>query len=156
VTFTTLTDRSVTTLPERTRETTPEQARLDANALAEEGWRVAILPPGLHDGESFLAALRQLIPLDPPINSFKKQDALSDSISGGLYTMGPGPVAIVWPEPETMRRDSPNDFATAVDLLGWSTMIGGTSGAPTQVLFILGGEHPLGPTRPFRSVNDVA
>ena len=136
-------------LPERTRETTPVQARADAQALAARGWRVLILPDGLQDGASLLKALGELIPLDPPMRSFGNQNALNDSISGGLYDLGPGPIAIVWPEPESMRAISPVDFAAAVDALGLSTMIGGTQGGPSEVLFVLGGEHPRGPRRTF-------
>lgn len=52
------------------------------------------------DRESFFAAIRTQIPLDPVLVSSRSWDALIDSVSGGLLADGAEGFVIVWPEYE--------------------------------------------------------
>jgi hypothetical protein len=136
-------------LPERTRETTAAEARRIAGDLVTRGWRVLALPEQMQDAQDFLRGIRTLLPLDPPIENLRSWDALLDSLRAGLYQLGTQPLGIVWADPEPMRKAAPDDFGLLVEILGDLTLMAGRPGEalPSEILFVLGGEHPRGPTR---------
>jgi hypothetical protein len=67
--------------------------------------------------DAFFDAVRNTLPLDPPLVSNWSWDALSDSLFGGLYALGVNRVVVVWPDAPALRDASPADYATAVSVL---------------------------------------
>jgi hypothetical protein len=74
-------------------------AGLDVDAcrrdLERDGYTVFVLPPST-DRDSFIAAARATLPLDPPLESTRSWDALADSLWEGLRQHPAPRIAIVW------------------------------------------------------------
>jgi hypothetical protein len=93
-----------------------------ASKLAKDatsfGTRVFALPIGIRDKKSLFRAMRESVPLDPPLSSERDNwDALADSPWSGLYSVREPSVLIVWPDAGEMLRASSKDFETATAML---------------------------------------
>jgi hypothetical protein len=87
-------------------------------AAEEAGYTTFVLPAdGIRDRASFFDAVRNTLPLDPPVVSAHAWDALSDSLWEGLYQLPNKPVAILWPNARAMASASPSDFDIACQML---------------------------------------
>ncbi|MFI5525200.1 barstar family protein [Streptomyces platensis] len=72
---------------------------------------------GRTDEEAFFEAVRETLPLDPPLGTFRRVwDALSDSVWGGLHALETPRVVIVWPDARPVA-DAHGDFWIALDIL---------------------------------------
>ncbi|MFJ7955733.1 hypothetical protein ACIQ62_05490 [Streptomyces sp. NPDC096319] len=85
----------------------------------------------------FFGAVRETLPLDPPLGTFRMVgDALSDSVWGGLHELKSPRVVIVWPDARPVAG-AEGDFRIALDILrGVAESLAEaryTSGRPTQV-----------------------
>ena len=81
------------------------------------GFKVLLLKQGISTREALFDAVRQSLPLDPPIVSSRSWDALSDSLWGGLASLDQDRILILWPSSTTMATSSPRDYETAVEVL---------------------------------------
>lgn len=72
-------------------------------------------PPA--DREAFFAAVRNVLPLDPPLASSRSWDALTDSLWEGLETLNSSRVVILWPDAHQMKSWAPSDYEIAVSVL---------------------------------------
>ncbi|SRR6266496_3603997 len=96
------------------RDTAENLAR-DAKSF---GTRVFALPSGVHDKKSLFLAVRQALPLDPPLTGDRDNwDALEDSLWSGLHSVREPNILIVWLDASEMFRASPKDFETAAAIL---------------------------------------
>ncbi|MEV8050594.1 barstar family protein [Streptomyces bacillaris] len=87
--------------------------------------------------EAFFGAVREALPLDPPLGTFRMVwDALSDSVWGGLHELKSPRVVIVWPEARPVAG-AEGDFRTALsvlrDVAASLAEARDTGGRPTQV-----------------------
>ncbi|AJC52623.1 barstar family protein [Streptomyces sp. 769] len=92
---------------------------------------------GRTDKEAFFKAVRETLPLDPPLGTFRKVwDALSDSLWGGLDELKSPRVVIVWPDARPVAG-AEGDFWIALDILRnvaeSLAEVRYTGGRPTQV-----------------------
>lgn len=92
---------------------------------------------GQTDKEAFFRAVRETLPLDPPLGTFRMVwDALSDSVWGGLHELKSPRVVIVWPDARPVAG-AEGDFRIALEILRDVTEslaeVRYTSGRPTQV-----------------------
>ncbi|MFD6294064.1 barstar family protein [Streptomyces sp. NPDC060235] len=72
---------------------------------------------GRTDKEAFFEAVRETLPLDPPLGTSRTVwDALSDSVWGGLHALKRPRVVIVWPGVRP-TSDTEDDFQTALSIL---------------------------------------
>src|SRR5262249_33474691 len=70
---------------------------------------VYLLPElGVRDAWSLFEAVRQRIPLDPPVYSIN-WDALEDSMWSGIDALEVARVVIVWPQSRVMAQAAPED-----------------------------------------------
>ncbi|MFF3446750.1 hypothetical protein ACFYXJ_06360 [Streptomyces sp. NPDC002667] len=107
---------------------------------------------GRIDKEAFFAAVRETLPLDPPLgNSRMVWDALSDSVWGGIHALQSPRVVIVWPDVR-LGAGAHGDFQMALDILRdvVATLAEAryTGGRPTQLSVYVarapsGGEETL-------------
>ncbi|WP_344908061.1 barstar family protein [Actinomadura meridiana] len=67
--------------------------------------------------ESFFAAIKDALPLDPPISGARSWEALADSLWEGIHQKNHRCAVILWSDATTMAEESPRDFAAAVDVL---------------------------------------
>jgi hypothetical protein len=122
-----------------------EVSQSDASALIavlrRDSYGVFEMSSTIHGRLGFFAAVREVLPLDPPVTSDDNWDALSDSLWEGLSMEPLGKIAIVWPEPSLMQQMSPADFAIACDVLrDVAELLGdedATVGAPKAVVVLL-------------------
>jgi hypothetical protein len=109
--------------------------------LANQGWRVFILPTGIKDRKSFFNGVRTVLPLDPPIVSDRSWDALSDSLWEGLHNLDSDKIAIIWPGAEEMANAQKEDFEIAASVLSDVSEllvdVEATVGDPQKVLVLL-------------------
>jgi hypothetical protein len=109
--------------------------------LEASGWRVFVLPEPMTDRRGFFDGVRRTIPLDPPVLSDEKWDALSDSLWSGLDGLDAERIAVIWPASMTMAELAPEDFDIAQQMLadiGGSLADGeATAGEPTQLVVVL-------------------
>lgn len=80
-------------------------------------WRVFRLPSGIASKSDFFDAVRSTLPLDPTIHGQHSWDALSDSLWSGLDSVEEPKMALVWPDASRLRKFSPQDFETALNVL---------------------------------------
>jgi hypothetical protein len=104
---------------------------------------VYVLPnAGVVDRASFFDAIRATLPLDPPIQSARSWDALSDSLWVGLDTLDADQVLIVWPNAAAMIPASRMEYDQALTVLAdVATSLADpklTQGKPKQVSIIVG------------------
>lgn len=103
----------------------PEQGLQRVAALPEDtgrvlgaaGWRVFVLPRGILDQATFFAAVRETLPLDPPVRTDRSWDALADSLWEGLHRLDGNKIAIIWPDAARMASSDPGAFDTATAVL---------------------------------------
>src|SRR5690349_3655933 len=97
--------------------TGPIDAEAARHQAEQAGYTVFVLPEkGIVDGVSFMQAVRETLPLDPPIVSCRSWDALSDSLWEGLHTHSAQRIAILWLGTRLMARLAPADFEIALDV----------------------------------------
>jgi Barstar (barnase inhibitor) len=104
---------------------------------------VYVLPDaGVVDRTSFFDAIRATLPLDPPIQSARSWDALSDSLWAGLDKLDADQVLIVWPNAAAMIPASRMEYDQALMVLAdVATSLADpklTQGKPKQVSIIVG------------------
>ncbi|MCX5395334.1 barstar family protein [Streptomyces sp. NBC_00094] len=92
---------------------------------------------GRTDKEAFFGAVREALPLDPSLGTFRMVwDALSDSVWGGLHELKSPRVVIVWPDARPVAG-AEGDFWIALSILrdvaASLAEARDTSGRPTQV-----------------------
>jgi hypothetical protein len=116
-------------------------------SLRDAGWLILRIPCGARDKDSFLAKLRECVPLDPPMPEPRNNwDALRDSLWNGLCSLSNPCIAIVWSDARTMQCASPRDFGVAASILA-ETAQGLADSTVThlpakRVAVILGGDWP--------------
>ncbi|MGW5116408.1 barstar family protein [Streptomyces noursei] len=72
---------------------------------------------GRADKEAFFKAVRESVPLAPPLGTSRLVwDALSDSLWGGLHELNSSRVVIVWPDARPVAG-AEGDFWIALDIL---------------------------------------
>ena len=84
--------------------------------LHAAGWPVYVLRGAPSDKAGFVDAVREVLPLDPPVQS-AHWDALSDSLWEGISELHLEKIAIVWPDSDELRRANREDYRTAVEIL---------------------------------------
>jgi hypothetical protein len=95
-----------------------DEAAQIASGLPLTDTKVFVLPHGIHDKQSFFAAVRQGLPLDPPLAVDRENwDALEDSLWSGLYSADGASMIVVWHGADEMLRESPKDFERASAIL---------------------------------------
>lgn len=67
--------------------------------------------------DSFFEAVRLQFPLDPPIQSSRSWDSLSDSLWGGLNNLTNNRILIIWPDSSSLAQECPEDFEMALNIL---------------------------------------
>jgi hypothetical protein len=82
-----------------------------------EGWRIFRLPSSLASRDEFFEGIRQSLPLDPPLQSNRSWDALSDSLWSGLDNLKERKIVIVWPDASRMKALAPEAFSIATSVL---------------------------------------
>lgn len=109
--------------------------------LADDGWKVFVLPNGLKNTQAFFQGIRSVLPLDPPVLGNDNWDALSDSLWGGLDSLDTKKIAIIWPSSVEMEDTQPEDFEIATSILSGLTEsladVDATLGNVKQILVIL-------------------
>ncbi|MET8884366.1 barstar family protein [Streptomyces rubiginosohelvolus] len=92
---------------------------------------------GRVDKESFFSAVRQSLPLDPPLESSRSWDALSDSLWEGLHAMGERKLTLVWVDAGVVEVGDEEDLKIALhvlrDLAESLSDIDATVGEPTEL-----------------------
>jgi hypothetical protein len=106
---------------------------------------------GSRDRAAFFRAVKDTLPLDPPLASSGNWDALLDSLWSGLDSLGVDRVALLWPNSAAFRSVSPEDFDVAVSVLDEiaKTLLDPsvTEGSPTELSVYLEGLGVLGRTK---------
>jgi hypothetical protein len=96
---------------------TPLEAPGASEGLNALGYRIFRLPECISSRSEFFAAIRSILPLDPPMQSDRSWDALSDSLWGGLDALPETRIVLLWPDSATLKSAAPSDFRLAVDVL---------------------------------------
>lgn len=78
--------------------------------LVSAGWEIYRLPSSISNVEQFFSAVREVLPLDPPVRTSGNWDAFSDSLFSGLHSLEQGQIVIVWPAADRMKRGDPEGF----------------------------------------------
>jgi len=112
-------------------------------AATRDGYLVYVLPKdGVVDRESFFDAVRECLPLAPPLVGSHSWDALSDSVWGGIDALDASGIVIVWQNSGLIRRTSPQEYETALEVLAdLSESLADpvlTSGRPKHVSVLIG------------------
>ncbi len=119
---------------------------MDLPSLLQEasraGYSTFVLPrKSIRDRRSFFEAVRDTLPLDPPVVGSRSWDALSDSLWEGLRTYPSERIVILWPDADRMAESDPDDFEIAVNLLADITSTLGsptlTSGDPKEIVVLI-------------------
>lgn len=85
--------------------------------LVSDGWTVFYLPNNILSKSDFFSGVIATLPLDPPLQSNRSWDALSDSLWEGLLGIDEKRIAIVWPNPSKMKAQEPSDCVIAESVL---------------------------------------
>jgi hypothetical protein len=114
----------------------------DVGPVAPLGTRLFQLPTAITDKRSLFQAVRETLPLDPPLTEGRENwDALNDSLWSGLHGLDEAKIVIVWPDVGAMRSAAPEDFETALgimqDIAGGLADPGATVGKMKAVYFLL-------------------
>lgn len=106
----------------------------------KRGWRIFRLPASISSKDDFFEAVRDTLPLEPPLQSNRSWDALSDSLWAGLDRLPDGKIVIVWPEALAMKTHAVQDFDIATDILAELpkslSNVGITAGATKELLVL--------------------
>jgi hypothetical protein len=117
-----------------------------ATDATSSGNRIFVLPTGVHDEASLVDAIREALPLAPPLGTRNKWDALEDSLWSGLHALPETNILVVWPDASEMFRRATSDFETAAAVFeGITRTIDDpryTNGVHKKVAFVLGGAWP--------------
>ncbi|MGC5033948.1 barstar family protein [Micromonospora sp. DT229] len=104
-----------------------------------------ILTGGREGREAFFDTVRATLPLDPPLQSSRSWDALSDSLWEGLIQLDSDGIVIAWSDAADFKDVSPTEYETALAVLGDVVeSIGdsvGTCGRPKMVSVYVGGRR---------------
>jgi hypothetical protein len=98
--------------------------------------------------DALFDSVRATLPLDPPLESSRSWDALSDSLWEGLRLLRSDTLVIIWPDASTYRRTSPAEYATALSIL--NDVVESiaddemTGGRPKRVSVFVGGDSRKG------------
>jgi Barstar (barnase inhibitor) len=65
----------------------------------------------------FFNAVRESLPLDPPLHSNRSWDALADSLWSGLDKIDENSIVILWLAASQLEKYAPDDFAIASSIL---------------------------------------
>lgn len=124
------------------------------------GCRVFRIPAGARDAATFFAAVRDALPLNPPLGGVN-WDALADSLCEGLRDLDEECIAIVWPDSALMRSSSrvAYDFACSVfeEIVSNLADESMSDNSPKQLLVLLAeaAEEPPGAEGPDRMLRPV-
>ncbi|MBA9007219.1 barstar family protein [Thermomonospora cellulosilytica] len=77
----------------------------------------SISTAGRSDRRGFFDAVRESLPLDPPLAGSRSWDALADSLWGGINSLGGPSVLIIWRGSAGFRELSPDEYGMACDVL---------------------------------------
>jgi hypothetical protein len=80
------------------------------------GWRIFRLPNAPASTDQFFEAVRQSLPLNPPLQSNRSWDALSDSLWEGLHGLNDRKIVIVWPDASRMKAAAPEAYSIATSV----------------------------------------
>jgi hypothetical protein len=93
--------------------------------------------------EAFFDSVRAALPLDPPLESSRSWEALSDSLWEGVRSLESNSAVIVWPDASEFREHNPKDYEIALsiltDLVESISDSVATGGRPKMVSVYLGG-----------------
>lgn len=82
-----------------------------ARDVTSSGTRAFVLPHGIHDKASLFIAIRETIPIDPPMSGSRHNwDALEDSLFSGLQSLSEPALLIIWPDASDLLQKSSKDF----------------------------------------------
>jgi hypothetical protein len=117
--------------------TSEELAAASAGAASTGATVLSLSSEGASTRADFFDAVRESLPLNPPLMSSRSWDALSDSLWEGIYRLDAPVVAILWTGASDLRRNAPDDFAIAIAVLrDMASSLGNendTNGEPRQV-----------------------
>jgi hypothetical protein len=121
----------------------PEDAREVVQAAAAEGCPLLRLSTENRSGrEGFFDAVRNSLPLDPPLVGSCSWDALSDSLWEGLHAQQLDRVVILWTDATAFAEEDPDGCRTAVEVLADVAASlqeeTATMGRPTQLCVYVG------------------
>jgi hypothetical protein len=115
-----------------------EAIRLKAE---REGYFTFVLPEvGIVDRPSFFEAIRNTLPLDPPVVSSRSWEALGDSLWEGLHSHPAQRIVILWPNSEAMIDSTDREMALSVlaDVAKLLEDHQATKGRPKYVAILVG------------------
>jgi len=120
----------------------PSELETLAEAANLSGWTVFELDGrGIVDRKSFFDVACATLPMDPPLQSDRSWDALSDSLWGGIDALPSRRIFIVWKESSSMSRSTGADYEIAKQILSdVATSLGSldcTAGNPKEVCVVL-------------------
>lgn len=95
-----------------------EVESLRAAALSAGATVFELRTPGVASREAFFDAVRETLPLDPPLLGSSSWDALSDSLWEGLYSLDTRNIVIIWRDASAFRAKAPEEFKIASSVLG--------------------------------------
>jgi hypothetical protein len=86
--------------------------------LEGDGWSVLVVENfSIRDKSSFFEAVRQYLPLDPPLVSNRSWEALSDSLWEGISDLDSAKVALFFPGLQALALEHPKEFDLASQVL---------------------------------------
>jgi hypothetical protein len=92
-----------------------EQARNLVESARRADLPVYVITTAGHNGrEAFFDAVRGTLPLDPPIQSARSWEALSDSLWEGIWLLESSAIVIVWPDAFEFRQASADEYEMAI------------------------------------------
>lgn len=71
---------------------------------------------GASDGSCLFSAVRNVVPLDPPMHSSWNWDALTDSLWSGLDQCWYETIVIIWLGAGCLKTSAPRDYMIAVEM----------------------------------------
>lgn len=92
-------------------------AELIVYECQQNGWLIYTLPSNICSKDQFFKAVRDNLPLEPPLQNKKSWDALADSLWSGLDSLPDSNILIIWPDTTTIKTKAPEDFDIAMEIL---------------------------------------
>jgi Barstar (barnase inhibitor) len=118
-----------------------KQASEVSRDLAPQGARVINLPGDIRTKAAFIAAVREVAPLDPPLFGESNWDAFEDSLWEGLRGLPEDKIVIVWPNANLMSEKNSQEYEAAHEILSNLTnslaSLSITQGTPKELIVIL-------------------
>lgn len=84
-------------------------------ALRGQEWPTFTLAGSPESWDDFVASIRAVLPLDPPVEH-GNWDAVYDSLWEGIHKLNAEKVAIVWPGSDRLRESDPPAYEKAIEL----------------------------------------